>query len=203
MTLQIRFSAKFHMQMCAVLSQSGNHSEALKHSKLAMLMCEDNICKTHVLFKKILSEYNRVKEKKSAGKKNEKILFFVENEDFILFEEKIKDCEGIFVNLINKLKFFKSNDNTTKIDKDVNNFIEIEQLKQTVRKVLSVKIIDDWTNILSIGNIMYLSALNIEDLDLDSDPKFELLRDAIIEKVKINKVNLDNNAFSFVFLHRD
>ena len=30
---------------------------------------------------------------------------------------------------------------------------------------------------------MYLSALNYEDLDLDSDPKYELLRDAILEKV--------------------
>ena len=42
---------------------------------------------------------------------------------------------------------------------------------------------DDWIKLLNIGNIMYLSALNYEDLDLDSDPKYELLRDAILEKV--------------------
>ena len=30
---------------------------------------------------------------------------------------------------------------------------------------------------------MYLSPLNDEDLDLESDPKYELLRDAILEKV--------------------
>jgi hypothetical protein len=42
---------------------------------------------------------------------------------------------------------------------------------------------DDWIQLLNIGNIMYLSALNYEDLDLDSDPKYELLRDAILEKV--------------------
>ena len=42
---------------------------------------------------------------------------------------------------------------------------------------------DDWIQLLNIGNIMYLSALNYDDLDLDSDPKYELLRDAILEKV--------------------
>ena len=30
---------------------------------------------------------------------------------------------------------------------------------------------------------MYLSALNYDDLDLESDPKYELLRDSILEKV--------------------
>ncbi len=40
---------------------------------------------------------------------------------------------------------------------------------------------------MNIGNIMYLSALNYDDLDLDSDPKFELLRDAVLEKV-INNI---------------
>ena len=30
---------------------------------------------------------------------------------------------------------------------------------------------------------MYLSALNYEDLDLDTEPKYELLRDAILEKL--------------------
>ena len=42
---------------------------------------------------------------------------------------------------------------------------------------------DDWIQMLNIGNIMYLSALNEEDLDLESDPKYEILRDAILEKI--------------------
>jgi len=29
---------------------------------------------------------------------------------------------------------------------------------------------------------MYLGPLNCDDLDLESDPRFELLRDAVIEK---------------------
>lgn len=41
---------------------------------------------------------------------------------------------------------------------------------------------DDWINFLNIGNIMYLAPLNCDDIDLESDPRFELLRDAVIEK---------------------
>ena len=48
--LELRFSAKFHLQMCAVLSQSNRHIEALKHAKLAGLICEDNLIKTYYLF---------------------------------------------------------------------------------------------------------------------------------------------------------
>ena len=68
--LELRFSAKFHLQMCAALSQSERHIEALKHAKLAGLMCEDNLIKTHYLFiqmklKNVLSnEINKKKKKK-------------------------------------------------------------------------------------------------------------------------------------------
>ena len=42
---------------------------------------------------------------------------------------------------------------------------------------------EDWLSNLNIGNIMYLFPLNDGDLDLESEPKYELLGDAIIEKV--------------------
>lgn len=42
---------------------------------------------------------------------------------------------------------------------------------------------EDWLSNLNIGNIVYLSPLNDGDLDLDSEPKYELLGDAILEKV--------------------
>ena len=48
--LELRFSAKFHLQMCAALSQANKHIEALKHAKLACLICEDNLIKTYYLF---------------------------------------------------------------------------------------------------------------------------------------------------------
>ena len=36
--------------MCAVLSQANKHMKALKHAKLALLICEDNLIKTYYLF---------------------------------------------------------------------------------------------------------------------------------------------------------
>ena len=83
--LELRFSAKFHLQMCAVLSQANRHLEALKHAKLATLMCEDNLIKTNYLYNqmnnneiteiikqnmKIIHEiYNRILELRN-GKNN-------------------------------------------------------------------------------------------------------------------------------------
>ncbi len=68
-------------------------------------------------------------------------------------------------------------------EKEIEEFLYNQELKVSVRNILGIKKTDDWINFLNIGNIMYLSAINYDDLDLDSDPKFELLRDAVVEKV--------------------
>ena len=57
-----------------------------------------------------------------------------------------------------------------------------ERQQEIVKALYSSKQSDDWINFLNIGNIMYLAPLNYDDLDLESDPRFELLRDAVIEK---------------------
>ena len=59
--LELRFCAKFHLQMCAAYSQNNNHKEALIHAKLAALICEDNISKTYFLLKQIQPDLHNEK----------------------------------------------------------------------------------------------------------------------------------------------
>lgn len=180
--LQMRFSAKFHLQMCAVLSQSNNHTLALEHARISAIICEDNIIKTHFLF-------NQLKKR---------IIVF-NREEIQIYEDKIAQIQKIIENLHYKISNNRNNplfnndlrdENIykNKYTKDNQDYeLEIlrrnEELKQSLINILGNKKNDDWINYLNIGNIMYLSALNYEDLDIDSDPKFELLRDAVLEKV--------------------
>jgi hypothetical protein len=181
--LQMRFSAKFHLQMCAVLSQSNNHIQALEHARISAIICEDNIIKTHFLFnqlKKRIIVFNREEIQAYEDKINE-IQKIIENLHYKitntrnnpLFNNDLRD-ENIYKN-----KFTKEN------QIDLDSLRRNEELKQSLTNILGNKKNDDWINYLNIGNIMYLSALNFEDLDIDSDPKFELLRDAVLEKVLI------------------
>ena len=232
--LELRFSAKFHLQMCAVLSQANKHNEALKHAKLAALMCEDNLVKTNFL-------YNQMKNKINENNNNNN------NEDLNGFAEKIKQSYKIISVLYKrvidlrkkknnsekeeeeKLKNFNINklleSNNNNNNNNNNDFINTETsfnsyakyteyeikknnnntlLIQNIRKIFGSTIKkDDWIQLLNIGNIMYLSALNYEDLDLDSDPKYELIRDAILEKVVMLTVSYFCIATEMRFLCAD
>ena len=231
--LELRFSAKFHLQMCAVLSQASRHVDALKHAKLAALMCEDNLMKTNYLYiqmrnKNFYNENNNDENDEESQNFNEKIkesykiiselfnrvlkvrgneysnlneidnnmnganhgndvnnnYFKIENKKSVLNPSSLayslkKDINN---NAKNQSKIFNSYTNYRNFE--INNYNSNNTLINNIRNIFGNSIKkDDWIQLLNIGNIMYLSALNYEDLDLDSDPKYELLRDAILEKV--------------------
>ena len=70
--------------MCAAYSQSNNHREALYHTNLAALICEDNIVKTYYLLKQTKKEIEN--EKNSQNKKYSQIFIekLLENEAAVI-----------------------------------------------------------------------------------------------------------------------
>ena len=199
--LELRFSAKFHLQMCAALSQANKHIEALRHAKLACLICEDNLIKTYYLFfqmklKNIFSNENKNSNNNKINDKEK------DEDDEFKNSEKMKLVQKIVQDLFNRItnlrKYFNNEeDNNIKKNNNLcyNSYLnyrknEIHEyhknttLLYVIRNSFGTEVKeDDWIQLLTIHNIIYLSPLNNEDLDLDSDPKYELLRDAILEKV--------------------
>ena len=236
--LELRFCAKFHLQMGVVLSEAKRHVDSLKHIKLAALICEDNLIKTTYLYNelkeillnnsnnnnnrnnenkndelesikqqiknnhKIISELN----KRILKLRNNNIMHKIQNNKNI-YEPKNskKNMKSIYNNnymyIKNVITKIVENSSTTKKksslpsnnynsyinyrNNEINNYMEnnssLNNIKTIFENNFNQK--DDWIKLLNIENIMYLSALNYEDLDLESDPKYELLRDSILEKV--------------------
>ena len=175
--LELRFSAKFHLQMCAVLSQANKHIEALKHAKLAALMCEDNLIKTYYL-------YNQMKDNNFKNNRINNV-----EDEYPAFTEKIKQSLKIILELFNRvinLRNISNSSNLTNKTPEINNlpnstnpynfssylnytnfeinkYLSNNSLTNNIRHIFGNIIKkDDWIQLLNIGNIM---------------------RDAILEKV--------------------
>ena len=227
--LELRFCAKFHLQMGVILSESKKHVDSLKHIKLAALICEDNLIKTAYLYNQLKDillsneeninyENNEIISIKQQIKQNYKIIMELSRRILTLrnnnggykkninnYKEKKskKNMKSLYNNnylyIKNVITKIVKNSNKNKLDFQFNNFdsyfnyrkSEIDNYKQNYITLNDVKTSfennfnkkDDWIKLLNIENIIYLSALNYDDLDLEGDQKYELLRDSILEKV--------------------
>ena len=222
--LELRFSAKFHLQMCAALSLADRHVEALRHAKLAGLICEDNIIKTYYLFIQMKLKNYILKEKKNMlnnidnnNDEDELDNNLKDNEKMKMTQQIINDLLNLIIN--NKKGFYPyGKSNNSKEKNNINVFDSyLKYRKSQIRKnnknnliLKNVRSIfgneiqkEDWIQLLNIGNIMYLSALNEEDLDLDSDSKYEILRDALLEKIVMLTVSYFCIAIEMYQLSKD
>ena len=213
--LELRFSAKFHIQMSEILSQVNRHMEALKHAKLASLICEDNLIKSNYLYTQIKD--NQIKNAIISNKNDNNNDNNIIKDDDIFINDKIKlnykliqelfdiimdirdsKKKQKFISISNKVlnnrfESYKENDENKKnIFNSFDNYreSEIKQFKYKNSLLNKVRYIfggilkpGDWIKIITIDNILFLSPLNSEDLDLDSDSRYELLRDTILEKI--------------------
>ena len=146
--------------------------------------------------------------KKNKIKTKENILNNIENKkeiDNILNDsKKIKLTQQLINDLFNKTlnirKNYKMNDKQN-IPNNFNSYLKFrkKEIKKNEKNITLLNIMKnflgdemkkgDWVQLLNIGNIIYLSALNEEDLDLNSESKYEILRDAILEKIIILTVS--------------
>ena len=224
--LELRYSAKFHLQMSALLSEANQHVEALKQAKLASIICEDNLIKTNYLYHQIRE--NLIKKGIiSNNNNNNNINYLINNmnntninkEDNILLNDKIKMNYKIINELYNivlnsrnydnlkiknnsfsnknlalKNEFLKENNNINNKNSynsylnyrisEINKYNNKNSLINKIRYIFGGPIKpEDWIQLLNIDNILYLYPLNCDDLDLDSDSRFELLKDTILEKI--------------------
>ena len=131
--------------------------------------------------KKICKSKNSFYESKS--KKNMKTMY---NNNYIHIKNvitkivknySIKDKLDLTTNCFDSYLSYRNNE----IDNYIQNNSTLNDVKKIFENNFNQK--DDWIKLLNIENIMYLSALNYDDLDLESDSKYELLRDSILEKV--------------------
>ena len=226
--LELRYSAKFHLQMSALLSQANKHIEALKQARLASIICEDNLIKTNYLYHQIRE--NLLKKGNLSNNNNDLTNNMninnsntnINKEDNILLNDKIKMNYKIINELYNivlnsrnydnlkiknnsfsnknlalKNECIKDNNNINNINNknsynsylnyrifEINKFNNKNSLINKIRYIFGGTIKqEDWIQLLNIDNILYLYPLNCDDLDLDSDSRFELLKDTILEKI--------------------
>jgi hypothetical protein len=101
------------------------------------------------------------------------------------FYDQVQECKGLLLSLIEVMERNKKTIENKDIltENNIEEFRNKKYFKSTSRNILGVKKQDDWINYLNIGNIMFITALIFDDLDLESDYKFELLKDALMEKI--------------------
>jgi len=216
--LELRFSAKFHIQMSEIFSQLNRHVDALKHAKLASLICEDNLIQSNYLYTQIKD--NLIKKAMLPNQNTNDNNYSnnnTTNEDDIFLNDKMKlnykiiqelfniildirdfNKKQKFISISNKVLNTRSESHKENIDNKKNVFnsftdyrqAEIKQYNYKNSLLNKVRYIfggvlkpGDWIQIITIDNILTLSPLNSEDLDLDSDSRYELLRDTILEKI--------------------
>jgi len=108
--LKLRFSAKFHMQMCAVLSQAKNHREALRHALIGSYLCEDNLLKSYLLCNLV----NEEAPTRPSSNHEKLIKNKPEKEGFNAFKEKNNGAEKILSSILGKIKNLKQALNETR-----------------------------------------------------------------------------------------
>lgn len=157
-----KYQCKAHIQLCAILSQLGQHELALSHGKQAVKKCEHFFSNCFTLCSDQLARH-RQKPLKPGAKKSS------ENPQYMKFYDLVMKALPNLDFIINKLKNKK-----TKTSK---------ALKLDMRSVLGVQKNNDWIYGYNIGDMMLLQPLSVYDMQNNMGVQAELTRDLMLEKI--------------------
>lgn len=163
-----KYLCKNHIQLCALLSQLGQHENALFHGKAAAKKCEQFLTGCYLLCTDHLSRH-RTKSLKMQKKK------ILEKPQYIKFHELVIKSVSTFEYLLNKLK-----------NKRLRG---LKAPKLDMRTVLGVQRHNDWIFNFNIGDMMIIQPLNVSELKTSLSVQAELTRDLMIEKILMTVVS--------------
>ena len=153
---QTKYQSIVHIQLCALLSQAGNHIEALTKAKQAARLARFSLEATIQAYKVLIGKYQQYKRKRTPVPDQMQQNYLLAQRAF----PTLKCLEG----------FFASGE------------ILIEEDPQ-MRSVLGVKTFADWVYLLSISDLMVIQPLAVEDVKLKPLIRAEFAKDFMLHKV--------------------
>lgn len=153
---QTKYQSIVHIQLCALLSQLGNHVEALAKAKQAARLARFSLEATIQAYKVLLGKYQQYKRKRTPVPEQLQQNYLLAQRAF----PTLKCLEG----------FFSTGD------------IVIEEDPQ-MRSVLGVKTFADWVYLLSISDMMVIQPLAVEDVKLKPLIRAEFAKDFMLHKI--------------------
>ena len=163
-----KYLCKSHIQLCALLSQLGQHENALVHGKAAAKKCEQFLTGCYLLCTDHLSKH-RAKSLKPQKKK------ILQKPQYIKFHELALKSVCTFEYLLAKLKNKRSRG--------------VKAPKLDMRTVLGVQRHNDWIFNFNIGDMMIIQPLSVGELKTGLSVQAELTRDLMIEKILMTVVS--------------
>ena len=177
-----KYECKTHIQLCALLSQLGQHDSALIHGKTAVKKCEQFINDCHILCTDHLSRHKQ-KSLKTPQKK------LLEKPHYSKFHELVTKAMPSIEYLLTKLRHKRIR--------------SLKVPKLDMRSVLGVQRHNDWICTYNIGDMMLLQPLSLYELKNNTGVQAELTRDLMLEKILMTVVSHFCVATEIRFLAND
>lgn len=156
-----KYLCKIHIQLCAILSQLGQHESAFSHGKAAIKECEQF---TNDLYSFCMSHLSRFRQKAQRSYKT-----LIEKPKYFNLHDLASENFPVIEYILNKIRNKKTRTSKTP--------------KLDMRTVLGVQKHDFWIYSYNIGDMMIIHPLSLNDLKNPLGLQAELTNDFLLEKI--------------------